>query len=105
MRTGFALEVKAGLSTASNSAGYVVPEQTERAIERRLMAGSPMREIATVRTVGAGVFRKPVSTAGVAAGWVADTAARPETDPATLALLEFPSADDRGRTAGRRGRP
>ena len=91
--TSFRLELKTGLSTASNSAGYVVPEQTERAIERRLMAGSPMREIATVRTVGAGVFRKPVSTAGVASGWVAETAARPETDPATLALLEFPSAD------------
>ncbi len=57
------------------------------------MAASPMREIATVRTVAAGVFRKPVSTAGVASGWVAETAARPETDPATLALLEFPSAD------------
>ena len=95
LKTGasFGLELKTGLSTASNSAGYVVPEQTERAIERRLMAGSPMREIATVRTVGAGVFRKPVSTAGVASGWVAETAARPETDPTTLALLEFPSAD------------
>lgn len=87
------LELKAGLSSASNSAGYVVPPETERAIERRLMAGSPMREIATVRTVGSGVFRKPVSTAGVTAGWVAETAARPETDPATLALLEFSSAD------------
>ena len=95
LKTGasFGLELKAGLSTASNSAGIVVPEQTERAIERRLMAGSPMREIATVRTVGAGVFMKPVSTAGVASGWVAETAARPETDPATLALLQFPSAD------------
>ena len=70
-----------------------MPPETERAIERRLMAGSPMREISTVRTVGSGVFRKPVSTAGVVAGWVAETAARPETDPATLALLEFPSAD------------
>jgi HK97 family phage major capsid protein len=88
-----ALELKAGLSSASNSAGYVVPPETERAIERRLMAGSPMREISTVRTVGSGVFRKPVSTAGVASGWVAETAARPETDPATLALLEFPAAD------------
>ena len=71
----------------------MVPYETERAIERRLMAASPMREIVTVRTVAAGVFRKPVSTAGVASGWVAETAARPETDPATLALLEFPSAD------------
>ncbi|HEY0925653.1 phage major capsid protein [Brevundimonas sp.] len=87
------LETKAGLSSGASSAGYVVPEQTERAIERRLMAGSPMREIATVRTVQAGVFRKPVSIAGVGAGWVAETAARPETDPATLSLLEFPAAD------------
>ena len=95
LKTGAAagLEVKTGLSTGASSGGYVVPYETERAIERRLMAVSPMREIATVRTVAAGVFRKPVSTAGVAAGWVAETAARPETDPATLALLEFPSAD------------
>lgn len=93
VRTGFGLEVKAGLSTGSTSGGYVVPPETERAIERRLMATSPMREIATVRTVGTGVFRKPVSIAGVTAGWVAETAPRPETDPATLALLEFPSAD------------
>jgi len=93
LRAGIGLEVKAGLSTAPNSGGYVVPEQTERAIERRLMAGSPMREISMVRTVAAGVFRKPVSIAGVGSGWVAETAARPETDPATLALLEFPAAD------------
>ncbi|GAA0389552.1 phage major capsid protein [Brevundimonas terrae] len=87
------LEVKAGLSSGASSGGYVVPPETERAIERRLMAVSPMREIASVRTVAGGVFRKPVSTAGVVAGWVAETAARPETDPATLALLEFPAAD------------
>ena len=95
VRTGreLGLEIKAGLSSASNSGGYVVPPETERAIERRLMATSPMREIATVRTVASGVFRKPVSTAGIASGWVAETAARPETDPATLALMEFPAAD------------
>ncbi|QYF86032.1 phage major capsid protein [Brevundimonas sp. PAMC22021] len=96
LKTGTApqvLEVKAGLSGGASSGGYVVPPETERAIERRLMAASPMREIATVRTVASGLFRKPVSTAGVASGWVAETAARPETDPATLALLEFPAAD------------
>jgi len=87
------IEVKAGLSTGPSSGGYVVPEQVERLIERRLMAASPMREIATVRTVAGGVFKKPMSIAGVQSGWVAETAARPETDPATLTLLEFPSAD------------
>jgi phage major capsid protein, HK97 family len=90
---GLGLELKAGLSTAANSGGILVPDQTERAIERRLMAASPMREIATVQTVASGLFRKPVSTTGIEAGWVAETAARPETDPATLALLEFPAAD------------
>lgn len=92
MKTGLGLELKAGLSTAAGS-GVLAPVETERAIERRLMAASPMREIATVRTINSGVFRKPVSTAGVECGWVAETAARPETDPATLSLIEFPSAD------------
>jgi len=87
------LELKAGLSSGAGSAGFLAPAETERAIERRLMAASPMREIATVRTVASGVFKKPVSTVGIEAGWVAETAARPETDPATLALLEFPAAD------------
>ncbi|MBX9616487.1 MAG: phage major capsid protein, partial [Caulobacteraceae bacterium] len=52
VRTGreVGLEIKAGLSSAPTSGGYVVPPETERAIERRLMATSPMREIATVRT-------------------------------------------------------
>lgn len=87
------IETKAGLSSASGSGGLVAPAETERLVERRLMAASPMREIATVRTVASGVFRKPVSTAGLEAGWVAETAARPETDPPELSLLEFPSAE------------
>jgi HK97 family phage major capsid protein len=96
MKTGSAaqplLELKAGLSEGG-SGGYVAPPEIERLIERRLAMTSPMREIATVRTIGASVFKKPVSTAGVEAGWVAETAARDETDPPTLALLEFPAAD------------
>jgi len=90
---GGGLEVKAGLNSGSGSGGLTAPAETERLVERRLMAASPMREIATVRTVASGVFRKPVSTDGVEAGWVAETAPRPETDPATLSLLEFPSAE------------
>lgn len=93
MRAGrVTLELKAGLSTASGS-GALAPYETERFIERRLAAVSPMRSLVTVRTVGAGTFKKPISTAGVVAGWVAETAARPETDPATLNLLEFPAAE------------
>jgi len=90
----FGLEVKAGLAEAAPSTGgYIAPPETERLVERRLMTASPMREIATVRTIGAGVFKKPVSTAGVQASWVAETAQRPETTAPVLDLLEFPAAD------------
>ena len=87
------IETKAGLDSGSGSGGLIAPAETERLVERRLMAASPMREIATVRTVASGVFRKPVSTDGVEAGWAAETAPRPETEGATLSLLEFPSAE------------
>ncbi|ATQ42132.1 phage major capsid protein [Caulobacter mirabilis] len=87
------LEAKGLSEGVPTAGGYVAPPETERLIERRLQMSSPMREIATVRTIGAGVFRKPVSTAGIESGWVAETAARPETDPPVLALLEFPAAD------------
>ena len=87
------LEAKSLSEGTPSAGGYVVPPETERLIERRLAMTSPMREIATVRTIGANIFKKPVSTAGVEAGWVAETAARDETDAPTLALLEFPAAD------------
>jgi len=96
LKTGAALaglEAKSLSEGTPSAGGYVVPPETERLIERRLAMTSPMREIATVRTIGANIFKKPVSTAGVESGWVAETAARDETDAPTLALLEFPAAD------------
>ncbi len=87
------LEAKGLSEGVPTAGGYVAPPETERMIERRLQMASPMRDIATVRTIGAGVFRKPVSTAGIESGWAAETDARPETDPPVLALLEFPAAD------------
>ena len=41
--------------------GYVAPPELDRLIEQRLMASSPMRQIASVRQTSATVFKKPVS--------------------------------------------
>ena len=87
------LEQKGLAEASSSTGGYIAPPETERTVERRLMHSSPMREIATVQVIGAGTYRKPVSIAGVTAGWAAETASRTETDAPTLALLEFPAAD------------
>lgn len=56
------LELKAGISSGSGS-GVLAPSETEAYIERRLAQVSPFRSLATVRSIGAATFKKPVSTA------------------------------------------
>lgn len=73
--------------------GYVAPPELDRMIESRLRQVSPMREIATVRTTGANVFKKPISITAAGTGWVSETAARTQTDTPTLSMLEFPTAE------------
>jgi len=90
---GLLLEAKGLSEGVATAGGYVAPPELERLILRRLAATSPMREICQVRTIGAGVFRKPVSPTGLAAAWVAETAARPETTAPTLDVIDFPAGE------------
>ncbi len=88
-----ALSVVGDPTPGGADGGYVAPPELDRMIERRLRQVSPMREIATVRTTGANVFKKPISLSAAGTGWVAETGARTQTDTPTLALLEFPTAE------------
>ncbi|HVY87152.1 MAG TPA: phage major capsid protein [Caulobacterales bacterium] len=86
-------EAKA-LSVGSNTdGGYVAPPELDRMIESRLAQVSPMRSIATVRTTGANVFKKPISLTAAGTGWVSETGARTQTDTPTLDLLVFNTAE------------
>lgn len=86
------LDVKSLNAGTGNEGGHVAPPELDRLIEARLMAASPMRQIATVRQTSAGVFKKPVGL-GAAAQWVGETGARPETATSGLSLLEFPAGE------------
>ena len=86
-------EAKSASAGSDADGGYVVPAETEARIDRLLTEASPIRAIASVRQTSAGIFRKPVSKGGAATGWVAETAARPETDSPTLDLIDFPCAE------------
>jgi HK97 family phage major capsid protein len=88
-----ALHELKSLDSTDGSGGYVAPVETENRIDRVLTEASPFRRIATVRRIGAGQFRKPVSTSEPSAGWVGETDARPETTAPTLSLLEFPAGE------------
>ena len=87
------IESKA-LSVASDpDGGYLVPEQTEAEIGRRLAEISPIRAISGVRQVSASVYKKPFATTNAAVGWVGETDARPETATPNLAELQFPTME------------
>ena len=89
----FDIEAKT-MSVGSNAdGGYLVPSETETEIGRRLAAASPIRAIAGIRQVSSAVYKKPFATTGFAAGWVGETAARPETTSPTLAELQFPAME------------
>jgi len=90
---GLDLEVKA-LSEGSNAdGGYTVPLEIERTIDRVLSQASPIRAIASVRAIGGGTYRKPITTAGAASGWVGETGSISQTGTPALAALDFPAME------------
>ena len=98
MRTGDAggiqaLEAKAWEATTDADGGYLAPEETDRMITQAVKNLSPIRQIATVRQIGANTLRKPVATTTTAGGWVAETASPTETSTPTLAVTDFPTKE------------
>ncbi|MEM8987911.1 MAG: phage major capsid protein [Pseudomonadota bacterium] len=88
-----ALEAKALATTPDADGGYLAPEEVERFVMQRVKSISPIRQIASVRQIGGNTYRKPVSTVGAAAGWVAETGARTETTSPTLSVVDFPTME------------
>jgi len=96
VRTGEAgglkrLEMKALSAGSGPDGGYLVPNNAEREILRRMAAISPIRAIASVRPVSVNTFKKAYSTGGPATGWSAEAAARTTTNSQVLADLSFPT--------------
>ncbi len=84
------LEEKALTAGSNPDGGYLVPEETEAEIGRRLTAVSPIRSISGIRQVSTTTYKKPFAITGPAVGWSGETDARPETTSPTLAELTFP---------------
>ncbi|MBN9471059.1 MAG: phage major capsid protein [Bosea sp.] len=87
------LEGKALSAGSGPDGGYLAPSTVESEILRRLSAVSPIRALATVRTISSGTYKKAFSTSGPASGWVAESVARPQTGTPALAELSFPAME------------
>ena len=97
-KQGFGAYVRRGEEKALSigvpaDGGYLVPDETEIEILRRLSAISPIRAIAGVRQVSGAVYKRPISVTGPATGWVGETAARPQTASQQLDELSYPTME------------
>jgi len=86
-------ERKAMQTGSDPDGGYLVPDELDSEIGRRLSELSPIRSIATVRQVSGAVLKKPFALDGMATGWVGETDARPQTATPQLAELQFPTLE------------
>ena len=98
MRTGDArrmiqLEEKSLSVGSGPDGGYTVPPEVEANVNRLLKAVSPIRSIAGIRTVSSSLYKRPFAPTGADSGWVAETAARAQTNTPVLAELQFPTME------------
>jgi HK97 family phage major capsid protein len=87
------LEQKALNITAPADGGYAVPESLDAVIDSKLRDISPIRAVANVVQVGSADYKKLIAISGVASGWVAENAPRPETASPTFAEIATPMGE------------
>lgn len=70
--------------------GYLAPVETSSRMIKTLEEFSPLRKLANVMTIGSDAVDMMVDRDSFGAGWVAETAARQETDTAKFAKVRIP---------------
>jgi len=81
-----ALETRAADARTSTNAsgGFALPEEIERAIARIGVDISPIRSLATVRTVGTPDYKELIDANGAAFEWIGETDTRAQTNTPDL---------------------
>ena len=87
------LEAKALSAGSQTDGGYLVPIETEAAVNRALRDLSPIRAIADVRQISTSVLQKPYAVSDFATGWVTETGARAQTGTPAMQMLSFPTLE------------
>ena len=80
-------EAKAGLMVGSDpSGGYLVTPDTTGRMVKKVYETSPMRQLATVVTIGTDALEGPIDNGEVDAAWVGETQTRTETGTPQLGM-------------------
>ena len=84
------LEQKALSVGSEANGGYLVTPTMSTEIIKFLYETSPMRQVASVQTIGSDTLEIMVDNGEVNSGWVAETQARPETNTPQLGMRTIP---------------
>jgi len=84
---GFETRATQAVTSTGSAGGFALPEIIERAIARLSVDISPIRQIATVRTVGSPDYKELFDVNGAAFEWVGEAGARSQTNTADLAEI------------------
>jgi HK97 family phage major capsid protein len=76
------------VTSTGSAGGFALPEIIERAIARLSVDISPIRQIATVRTVGSPDYKELFDVNGAAFEWLGEAATRNQTNTPNLAEVE-----------------
>jgi HK97 family phage major capsid protein len=87
------VELKSLTNVSGAEGGFAVPREIDAMIARTMKGRSPMRAVANVVQTGSAGYRKLIATAATAAGWVGETAPRPETATRSFAEIVPPTGE------------
>ena len=73
--------------------GFTVPEQLDAQLNKYLHDSTPMRQLARVVQSYTADYKIAVNAGGLAAGWVGEMDARPETDTPDIVQVAAPTAE------------
>ena len=82
---GFETRAVQTVTSTGSAGGFALPEIIERQIQRLSVDISPIRQIATVRTVGSPDYKELFDINGAAFEWVGEAGARSQTNTPDLA--------------------
>jgi hypothetical protein len=82
---GFEMRAVQTVTSTGSAGGFALPEVIERQIARLSVDISPIRQIATVRTVGSPDYKELFDVNGAAFEWLAEAATRNQTNTPDLA--------------------
>jgi HK97 family phage major capsid protein len=82
---GFETRAAQTVTSTGSAGGFALPEVIERAIARLSVDISPIRQIATVRTVGSPDYKELFDVNGAAFEWVAEAGTRSQTNTPDMA--------------------